>query len=226
MVGNAVHVLASSTVLSNNGARNDASFEDLKKNNFYYFQYVYYYYFYQLNQSMADSFYAAQKAYIQEILKHNDMLNDSNYQFNLNNAFQYQYFGLLEKSHFAVIPTNIPNTSILAGSENSSYIKNYDQNSTKKYITNVSYKEDGANIILYIDYSVDVNFKSMLSYVFNPPDGDKFKIEKPLTEKNGEFTATIDKKTLFSLSVFNINLMIDGDSNFYLINPNGIKKKQ
>lgn len=93
--GQAVNLLAASSILSNNGINNRADLEDMKKNNSYYF---FYNFFRQLKAgySRSDSFMVAQAAYAREIMKHTDIIPEGNYQFNLHNVLAYHYLGLFE----------------------------------------------------------------------------------------------------------------------------------
>jgi hypothetical protein len=216
MTGKAVNVMASTTILSNSGVNNQASFENMKKNNFYYFQYAYLCYYYQFRQSLSDSFFAARKAYVEETLKHTDIYGEGNYQFNLNNALEYQYLGVLEKSPYSQLPLKIPNTSGDASSQK-----------TQPFNVNITYTDDGAGkVTLCIDYKIDTKSKDIVGFVFNPPNGDKIKAGIPLSSNKGAFKIAVDKDIFFGFDKMTVNIMVDNkDSNFYPFIPDMIKKK-
>ncbi len=219
LAGKAINVFGSTTILSNNGVNNEANFDQLKKNNFYYFQYVYFYYYYQLKQSMSDSFFAAKKAYVEECLKHNTMLGVGNYQFNLNNALEFHDFGLIEKSHYAKLPNDIPdltvNNKVVPQSiKPANILTNNDHNGK----VDLSCKVNGNNVVLTVNYDMNTKSKNLIYCVFDAPNGDIFKFLNNLKASKGTFTITLSKDKLNKVSDIGINIMIDNKDNFFGFN--------
>ena len=86
-----VDAMAATTIISNNGTNNKASFEQSKNNNFYCF---FYELFRSLNNgcSRSESFFNAQKLYSESVLNHK---SDDLYQYHILNLLSYHYLGLL-----------------------------------------------------------------------------------------------------------------------------------
>lgn len=174
--GKCVSTMAASSLISNNGVHNDVSLADMKKNNFFYF---YYNYFYNRasGKGRSESFYQAQKAYPQEILKNTDMMLDGNYQFNLHNVLSYHYLGLLEywnskgKDGFnpGIDNETTPNDNpISMSSGNLVYNTIFDSNDFKVNSLKAEKVEGGVRFLL--DYESNSNRSCSF---FNPPNGDK-----------------------------------------------------
>ncbi len=159
--------MAASSIISNNGVHNDASLENMKKNNFYYF-YLNYLYGRALGKSRSESFNLGRLVYVQEILKNTDMLLDGNYQFNLNNVLSYHYFGLIEywdcpaKSNFN---PRLDNQTAFDG--NIKFHSNYSNGGFK--VNSLKAEKVGDKVEFTLNYESSRNCDSSF---FNPPDGD------------------------------------------------------
>lgn len=180
--GTCVNAMGATSIISNNGVNNKASFDTMKKNNFYYFQYRF---FDSLmdGYSRSESFFLAQKAYAEEILKNTNMLIEGNYQFNLHNILSYHNLGLLENwnpkhSELKMIgtntqvikgDTNISNTNLSSG--NVTYSSNIVAKDLK--VNKVKYEKSGSDIL----FTFEVESGKTRGYsFFNPPDGSLFKL--------------------------------------------------
>lgn len=179
--GKCISAMAASSVISNNGVENTASYENLKKNNFYYF-YLNYFSNLALGKTRSESFTLARKSYADEILKHTALLESGNYQFNLLNVLSYHYLGLLEywkvngKAGFkpelpgtkdsAPKPAPQPTGNIVFGSSIVS----------KEFtITDFRISKAGGNIKLALTYNYTDSRPRSYS-CFNPPDGTVIRI--------------------------------------------------
>lgn len=166
--GKCVGAMGATSLLSNNGVNNKASVENMKKNNFYYFQYAYFDN-YMDGYSKSESFYLAQRAYAQEILKNTDKIGDQNYQCNLNNLLAYHNLGLIEywdNNHNKLVTMDKANVSdeiTFGNCISSSDIK----------INSVKYKVLSKDVQFTISYDIG---KRMYYSFFNPPNADIIKI--------------------------------------------------
>jgi len=182
--GKCISAMAASSVISNNGARNDASLVKMKRNNFYYF-YLIYFHSRALGNSRSESFHLAKQAYATEILKNTHMLGDGNYQFNLHNVLTYHYLGLIEywdcagkpgyKPQFADESVGNPNHDSLGGLdaeiEFDGNIRFNAQNPSEGVRVNyLKAERTGSRIRFTLNYHspTDCSFS-----FFNPPNGDK-----------------------------------------------------
>ncbi|MBP0979571.1 MAG: hypothetical protein J6C55_02880 [Oscillospiraceae bacterium] len=87
-----VDAIVATTIISNNGTNNRVDFEKKQDNNFYLF---YYEFFKSLsnNNSRSESFFKAQKAYAESVIKNKDL--DDLYQYHIVNILSYHHLGLV-----------------------------------------------------------------------------------------------------------------------------------
>ncbi len=231
--GKCISAMAASSVISNNGIHNDASLENLKKNNFYYF-YLNYFYNRAKGEGRTNSFSEAQKAYAEEILKNTNMLYDGNYQYNLLNLLSYHYLGLAEywnykgKSNFN---PNIFNTTDTDNSGNTSsfdgnikFESNYSNNGFK--VNSLKAKIAGNKVIFTMDYYSPKNYDCSF---FNPPSGDTIMKIGYNQIKSGnntlEFSLSSDElKKIVGLNEITMRFGFNNnDTNFISFNPSQLK---
>lgn len=201
--GKCISAMAASSVTSNNGVDNTASYQELKKNNFFNF-YLNYFYNLASGKNRSESFTLAKKSYAEEILKNTDLLESGNYQFNLHNVLSYHYLGLLE---YWKVKRKANFKPSLAGTENSAVkpVENTTSNitfttsivSTDFKITDFRALKSGKNIKFVLTYNYTNSMPRGYSF-FDPPSGDTFKV---LKNKSGiikgkhtlTFTIPLDK---------------------------------
>lgn len=213
--GKCISAMAASSTISNNGVHNDASLENMKKNNFYYF-YLNYFYNRANGESRSNSFNLAQKAYAREILKNTDMLMDGNYQFNLHNLLSYHYLGLIEYWNYNGKSNFNPKLDDSTGSSGDTPDDSNNQNTfdgNVKFSTNYSgggFKVDsfkaernGDNIEFTLNYESSRNCDYSF---FNPPNGDKI-----MKIVNGGIIQG-NNTTKFSISMDEFNKILSVDS--------------
>ena len=239
--GKCVGAFAATTVLSNNGVKNKASYEDMKKSNFYYF---YYNYLKSINEgcSRSQSFYIAQKEYASALLEDskNPIRGEGNYQFNLNNLLCYGNFGLFECNSVLFEKTinseDIPKhvDAILQSYE--TYDENEIDNKNKKQIkfylnenllskstvevNDMYYYEKGTNTYhIVIDL---VASPGMSITIFVPPGGDDLNIVNKGKATDGTNQKIILKVSKEKFDMKNSFVMYigknDDDRCFYMIN--------
>ncbi|MBU3190292.1 hypothetical protein K9O30_01820 [Clostridium bowmanii] len=222
--GKCISAMAASSVISNNGVHNDVSLENMKKNNFYYF-YLKYLYNRALGKTRSESFNSGKQAYVQEILKNTDMLNDGNYQFNLHNVLSYHYFGLIEYWDYSGKSDFNPK---MDGSGDSDNQTAFDGNI--KFSSN--YSGGGFKVNYFkaervgntIEFTLDYESSGDCDYsFFNPPNGDKImKILNSGIKKGTNSTKFNISMEEFSkvLSVDYIGMRFGFDDNFNFIDFN------
>ena len=229
--GKCISAMAASSAISNNGVHNNASLENMKKNNFYYF-YLCYLYERASGKSRSDSFTSAKRAYAQEILKNTNMLSDGNYQFNLHNVLAYHYFGLIEYWNYSSKNDFNPEVAFNDGSIYSKVIP-FDGNI--KF--NCDYSNGGFKVNYFKAKRIGNKIEFTLNYessrgcdysFFNPPDGDKLMKIMVGGIKKGTNTSKFDlsmdefKKVLSSDSI-TLKFGFDNKPNWIDFDPSQLK---
>ncbi len=165
--GKAINIVASSYITSNNGFNVFDSLEDLKSNNGVSLFYFMVKYLYQDELSWSESFFNAKNAYIRYSLENID--DDGNYQFNLNNALAIHHYGLIEETNKIKSIRNLDELIYSGKSITTNEIKNASieiKNAPyidKSMITDFEYKDDLLNYQKISIQCVD-NHESLLSY--------------------------------------------------------------
>lgn len=166
--GKCVGGIGATSVVSNNGAVNNVPMQKMKQNNIFFFLYVYFDN-YMDGYSKSESFYMAQRAYAQEILKNTDKLGDQNYQCNLHNILSYHNLGLIE--YWGNKHSKLVMAGEVKASNEISFGKNIENSGIR--INSIKYDVTSKEVQFTISYDI---IKTMYYSFFNPPHGDIIKI--------------------------------------------------
>ena len=165
--GKAIGVFSASHIISNNGADNSVSPENMAKSNFYYF---FYNYLRSLNSGMSRSvsFFKAQYKYCLALLERSNygIQGSGNYQFNLCNLLDYENYGVLNNSDHKYM---FLDDGIVIEFDEEEYNKLH---AFEFYGADTKKNDNG-------DYEITISFKAPASYrvcIFDPPNGDTCKM--------------------------------------------------
>ena len=227
--GLCMSALASSSIISNNGVNNRASFKALKQNNFYYF-YFNYFYHRTLGRSRSDAFHRSRRAYAGEILKNTHVLAEGNYQFSLHNLLSYHYFGLLEYWNFPAKEDFNPRITGGSGVV-SGVVPSMDTDGGIAYSTR--YFDDGFRVLAFSAKKSGRGLKFTLEYesprrcdyaFFNPPDGDVLMKRKMNGIRKGQHKTTLslsrsEVQKVLSLEEITMRFGFDDQASLLFFDP-------
>ena len=236
--GKCIGAFASTSIISNNGVDNKASLSRMKKSNFYYF---YYNYFKALGtgNSRTTSFYKGQKAYAQALVTESKKkINyNANYQFNMYNLLCYENFGVIS-SNPVISGMYIISNEIKVSDENNMDSGNETFDSDKNQLTDGKPIEDEVSIDQFYDDTISKVKVNSITYqkldnqyyrfrvkcdltckkegfVFNPPDGNVFKITLGKLDKGNQtlvFDISEDNLKNRNIEGISINLLGTDDT--------------
>lgn len=212
--GNCVGAFSATSIISNNGVNCNSDLEEMKKSNFYYFYYSYFKALHE-GQTRSRAFLCAQQAYAQALIADSayDIRGEGNYQFNLCNLLAYHNFGVLEPSvawaafdaaGYITKDQDTPGPGVssdfLTGG-----VPVSGQSLLCRYTVNDSQLESGEVSIQnctvqgldngYVRYSLAYSAPAgMRICVFDPPDGDRYKLLSTSVISGGQGVLQFDLK--------------------------------
>ncbi len=244
--GQCVGVFSATAIISNNGVNCDATISDMAKSNFYYFYYSYLKALNE-GQSRSQAFFTAQKAYGEALMEDSTepLRGEGNYQFNLCNLLTYHNFGVLEPNATTSfdaagyiiqagqsVPKEPTNTSNQGGSSTGSTIVLTEgkpegkliavEYSTRNMLTSGSCTIHGITAQHlnngYTRYTMDYTApKGLRTVVFNPPEGDIFKLFGPATIGEREtLVFDLDDELVKKAGEITLNIF-SGDENRFFV---------
>lgn len=240
--GKCVGMFSATAVISNNGVNCNASLSELEKSNFYYFYYQYLKSLYD-GQSRSRAFLSAQQAYGNALLKDSKKgigSGDANYQFNLCNLLTYHNFGVLEpNAAWAVFDANgyikqsaqsvaktepaqpqsspeQPKASAsnvpADGEDKVAYTQHSELKTGKVTIHSFTFQTlDDGSVRFTIDYTAP---SGMSICVFDPPDGDHFKLfgSTNADSSRDTYVFELSEENLKSTDEVSVNFFIDDNN--------------
>lgn len=223
--GKCMSAIAASSIISNNGVKNNVSLSEMKQNNFFY---LYYNYFYNmaLGKGRSNSFHLAKEAYAREILNNTDKLLDGNYQFNLHNVLSYHYFGLLENWDYTPKENFSPK---IKEEEHESFDGNisFDTRYFKGNFKVNSFKAE--RILDCIEFTLEYESTRNCDYsFFDPPSGDIIMKIEEKGIKAGKNTCKFkigidDFDKISNLENMTMKFGFDNQASYIFFNPQQLK---
>lgn len=239
--GNCVGMFSATTIISNNGVNCYASVDEMAKSNFYCFYYHYLKALHD-GETRSEAFFIAQRAYAEALIadSKDGIRGIGNYQFNLCNLLAYHNFGVLEpnkasaafeaEGYIAQAGQSVPKVEqVQSGGGQNAYslvltdgkpvgelmnIPWDNENNLKSGEVNVhgcnAQKLDNGYIRFTIDFTARAG---MPVCIFDPPNGDLFKMIAPPTSGARE-NITYDVKTEDIQNVITMRFNFD-DTDWY-----------